>query len=85
MYKLIYHKKALKDKKKLRGDDLVGKVQKLCIKLFDDPFYLESKQLYKDLKGKRSIRINIKHRLVYEVNEREKTIKIFSIWGHYSD
>lgn len=37
MYKLIYHKKALKDKNKLRGDDLVGKVQKLCIKLSDDP------------------------------------------------
>ena len=84
-YKLIYHKKALKDKKKLIGDDLAGKVHKLCIKLSTDPFCLGSKQLYKDLSGKRSLRVNLKHRLIYEVNEEEKTVKIFSMWGHYSN
>lgn len=84
-YKLIYHKKALKDKKKLRGDDLEGKVRKLCIKLSIDPFCVGSKQLYRDLSGKRSLRINLQHRLVYEINEEEKIVKIFSMWGHYSD
>ena len=42
-----------------------------------------SKQLSGDLKGKRSIRINLQHRLVYEILESEKMIKILSMWSHY--
>ncbi|KDO03743.1 type II toxin-antitoxin system RelE/ParE family toxin [Rickettsia tamurae] len=44
---------------------------------------LNSKKLYRNLVGKRSIRINLQHRLVYEILEDKKIIKILSMWGHY--
>ena len=48
-----------------------------------NPIPLNSKELSRDLVGKRSIRINLQHRLVYEVIKEEKIIKILSMWGHY--
>ena len=57
---------------------LADKVADLCSSI---PLY--SKQLSGDLRGKRSIRINLQHRLVYEVLESEKIIKILSMWSHY--
>lgn len=85
MYKLIYHKKTILDKRKLKASNLLQKTHKLCELLVIDPSPANSKELYRDLKGKRSVRINLQHRLVYEVFEKEKLIKILSMWGHYSD
>ncbi|HJD56255.1 MAG TPA: type II toxin-antitoxin system RelE/ParE family toxin [Rickettsia endosymbiont of Pyrocoelia pectoralis] len=82
-YTLIYDKRAAADKDKLTSAKLIDKAQQLCNDLAINPIPLNSKKLYRDLVGKRSIRINLQHRLVYEIFEKEKTIKIISMWGHY--
>lgn len=83
MYILIYNKNTLLHKKNLKAANLAKKVEKICEELQIDPYPVNSKQLDWDLKGKRSIRINLQHRLVYEVIEDEKLIKVLSMWGHY--
>jgi Txe/YoeB family toxin of toxin-antitoxin system len=83
MYTLSYTKKAIKDIQSLKAAKLADKVEDLCKSLVVNPMALYSKQLSGDLKGKRSIRINLQHRLVYEILESEKIIKILSMWSHY--
>jgi Txe/YoeB family toxin of toxin-antitoxin system len=83
IYTLIYHKKTVADKQKLKASKLLQKAETLCNALSINPIPLNSKELSFDLKGKRSIRINLQHRLVYEVFEKEKIVKIFRMWGHY--
>ena len=83
IYTLIYTKKAIKDIQSLKAAKLADKVKDLCQSLAFNPMPLYSKQLSGDLKGKRSIRINLQHRLVYEILESEKIIKILSMWSHY--
>ena len=80
---LIYHKKTLDDKAKLKAANLMEKAEKFCKELAMNPKPNYSKLLSRDLKGKRSIRINLQHRLVYEVSEELKIVKILSMWGHY--
>ena len=82
---LYYTKKAIKDIENLKASSLSAKAKNLCNLLALDSTPYNSKQLSGDLKGKRSIRINLKHRLVYEVFEKEKIIKILSMWSHYGD
>jgi toxin YoeB len=83
IYTLIYHKNTVGDKLKLKAAKLLGKTDRLCTALSINPTPLNSKELSGDLKGKRSIRINLQHRLVYEIFEKEKIIKILKLWGHY--
>jgi toxin YoeB len=83
IYTLEYTKQAVKDIQKLKAAKLGNKGQALCTMLALDSTPVCSKELYHDLKGKRSIRINIQHRLVYEILEDKKIIKILSMWGHY--
>ncbi len=80
---ITYTKKAVKDIKLLKAAKLDNKGVALCESLVKDPYPINSKQLYRDLIGKRSIRINLQHRIVYEVFEEEKIVKILSMWGHY--
>lgn len=82
-YKLIYTKKAISDIPKLKSANLADKAEKLCTDLSNHPKTSLSKALLGNLGGKRSIRINLQHRLVYEVLEKEKIVKILSLWGHY--
>jgi toxin YoeB len=82
-YNLIYTKRAVKDIHKLKAAQLADKARALCESLVIDPMPSYSKQLVGDLYGKRSIRINLKHRLVYEIHEKQKTIKVLSMWSHY--
>ena len=82
-YSLKYTKKAVKDIQKIKAAKLVDKVMRLCDILSLDPRPFNSKELLRDLVGKLSIRINLQHRLVYEIFEKEKVIKILSMWGHY--
>lgn len=79
-YTLIYHKKTIADKDKLIATKLIDKAGQLCNDLAVNPTPSNSKKLYRDLIGKRSIRINLQHRLVYEICEKEKTIK-YSVCG----
>lgn len=84
-YRLIYTKRAIKDIQNLKASKLAGKAKELCELPLENPATARSKRLVGDLHGKRSIRINLRHRLVYEILEQEKIIKILSMWSHYGD
>lgn len=87
MYEIIYTKTAVKEIEKIK----VAKLDKNCKQLIDiirnNPFQIPPsyEKLVGDLKGLYSRRINIKHRLVYQVYEDEKIIKIISLWTHYEN
>lgn len=85
MYKIVYTKTAIKDIPKLKAAHLDTKAKNLIELIKKNPF--ETPPTYEKLKGNLqgtfSRRINIQHRLVYEVLENEKTIKIISLWTHY--
>lgn len=84
-YTIKYAKRAIKDVQNLKAAKLDSKVKKLCELLAENPTPPSSKLLSGDLKGKRSIRINLQHRLVYEILDKEGIIKILSMWSHYDD
>jgi Txe/YoeB family toxin of toxin-antitoxin system len=83
IYNVLYTKKAIEDIQNLKAAGIATKAEGLCKSLAVNSRPLNSKQLNGDLKGKRSIRINLQHRLVYEILKEEKVIKILSMWGHY--
>ena len=85
MYNIVYTKTAMKDIPKLKSAGLSIKAKALVDLIKEDPFAtpLSYEKLVGDLKGLYSRRINIKHRLVYQVYEDEKVIKIISLWTHY--
>lgn len=84
-YILYYTSSARKDAKKCTNDKLKKKIKTLLSIIENDPYasYPPYESLCGDLKGCYSRRINIKHRLVYEVIEEEKAIKILRLWTHY--
>ena len=85
MYKIEYHKKAIKDIDKLKQNNLVKKAKALIEVIKNNPFQNPPlmKNYYGDLKDLYSRRINIQHRLIYEVLEKEQTVRILSMWSHY--
>ena len=86
-YKLFYTKQAQKDAKKLSRSNLKKKAQKLLEILKRDPFEKppEYEALVGDLKGSYSRRINIQHRIIYQVYEKEKVVKVIRMWTHYEE
>jgi len=84
-YKLVYTKQAIKDTKKLQASKLDKKAKELLEVLKNNPFQTPPnyEKLSGDLNGAYSRRINIQHRLIYQVFEDEKTIKIIRLWTHY--
>ncbi len=84
-YELIYTQQAKKDAKKLKGTPLASKARELLQWIAEDPFAEPPtfEALVGDLKGAYSRRINIQHRLVYQVYESEKTVKVLRLWTHY--
>jgi toxin YoeB len=80
-YKLELTKKALKDVRNLKAAGLREKTEKIRNLRESAPYDYVSKELSGELKGKRSIRINLQHRLVYEILEEQKVVKILSMWG----
>lgn len=85
MWKVVYSKQALKDSKKIVQSNLKDSVQKLLKVLENDPFQIPPpyERLIGDLIGKYSRRINIQHRLVYEVFEENNTVRVLRMWSHY--
>ena len=85
IWNLAYSKFALKDAKKISAAGLRDKSQALLDLLQADPFQNPPpyEKLVGDLKGAHSRRINIQHRLVYEVFRKEKTVRILRMWTHY--
>lgn len=85
MYSIVYTKKAAGDIANLKAAKLDAKAKALIEILREDPYRTPPpcEKLVGDLQGAFSRRINIKHRLVYQVYENEKTVKIISMWTHY--
>ena len=85
IWNLVYSKYALKDVKKLTTAGLKDKAQALLdileVDLLQNPPPYE--KLVGDLKGAYSRRINIQHRLVYEIFRKEKTVHVLRMWSHY--
>ena len=84
-YTLVYTKQAQKDAKKVSAAGLKIKVQNLLNILEHNPLqdYPPFEKLQGDLAGAYSRRINILHRLVYQVLEAEKIVKVIRMWTHY--
>jgi toxin YoeB len=82
---LHYTRQAQKDAKKLASSGLKRKAQQLLSILEIDPWQSPPpfEKLVGDLSGAYSRRINIQHRLVYQVLEVEKAVKILRLWTHY--
>jgi Txe/YoeB family toxin of toxin-antitoxin system len=82
---VAYSKFALKDAKKISAAGLRDKAQALLDILEIDPFRNPPpyEKLVGDLRGAYSLRINIQHRLIYEVFRKEKTVRILRMWTHY--
>lgn len=85
MWELRYSKHALKDSKKIMEAGLKEKTKKLLAILEKDPFENPPpyEKLIGDLSGAYSRRITIQHRLVYQVFETEKIVRILRMWTHY--
>lgn len=87
MYKIEYHKKAIKDISKLKQSNLHIKAKQLVDLIKQNPYQNPPpyEKLIGDLSDFYSRRINIQHKLVYQVFEDEKIIKIISLWSHYEN
>ncbi len=85
MYSIVYTKKATVDIPKLKSVKLDKKAKTLIDLIKENPYQTPPpyEKLQGDLQGAYSRRINIKHRLVYEVLEEKKIVKIISLWTHY--
>ena len=85
MYKLIFMTQAQKDAKNLSSSGLKPKAMKLFEIISKNPLQYppEYEYLKGDMKGLMSRRINKQHRLVYEIFEEDKIIKIYRMWKHY--
>jgi toxin YoeB len=84
MYKLLFTRQVQKDAKKLSSSNLKGKAEGMLEILKREPFqeYPPYEKLLGDLTGVYSRRINIQHRIVYQVLEQEKIVKILRMWTH---
>lgn len=85
MYSIMFTKKAAGDIPKLKAAKLDAKAKALIDVIREDPYKNPPpyEKLIGNLQGAYSRRINIKHRLVYEVLENDKSVKIISLWSHY--
>lgn len=85
MYTAVYTKQAQKDALKLKQAGLKEKAQKLLDFLGKTPYHNPPpyEKLVGDLNGFFSRRINIQHRLIYEIIESKKTVKVLRMWSHY--
>ena len=84
-WRIVYTRQAIKDSKKIESANLKPKVVKLLDVLRADPYISPPhfEKLLGDLSGAYSRRINIHHRLVYQLYDKEKTVKIIRMWTHY--
>ena len=84
-WRIVYTKQAQKDAKKIATAGLKPKAEKLLEILSKNPFQTPPpfEKLIGDLSGAYSRRINIQHRLVYQVLEEIRTVKVIRMWTHY--
>ena len=84
-WKLVFTKQAQRDAKKLAASGLRLKAEKLLEILSRNPYQKEPpyEKLAGDLAGAYSRRMNVQHRLVYQVLDESKTVKVIRLWTHY--
>ncbi len=84
-WRVVFTRQARKDAKKLSGAGLRPKAEYLLSVLREDPFRNPPpfEKLVGDLRGAISRRINVQHRLVYQVLEKERVVKVIRMWTHY--
>ncbi|MBW2337213.1 MAG: Txe/YoeB family addiction module toxin [Deltaproteobacteria bacterium] len=85
MWRVVFTKRALKDAKKLSAAGLRSKAEKLLDILRENPYQTPPhfEKLLGDLSGAYSRRINIQHRLLYQIIADEKVVKVIRMWTHY--
>ena len=85
MWKIVFTKQAQKDAKKLSAAGLRPKAEQLIEILRENPYQSPPpfEKLVGDLAGAYSRRINIQHRLVYQVLDEMKVVKVIRMWTHY--
>ncbi len=85
MYKLVFTRQAQKDSVKIINAGLKNNVEKLLSVLSENPYTNPPlyEKLVGDLSGAYSRRINIQQRLIYQVYEKEKIVKVIRMWTHY--
>lgn len=84
-WRIVFTKQAQKDAKKTTASKLKPKAEKVIEILRQNPFQTPPtyEKLIGDLAGAYSRRLNIQHRIVYQVIANEKTVKIIRMWTHY--
>ncbi len=84
-WEVVFAKQALKDAKKLAASGLKPKAQELLELLASDPLQIPPpfEKLVGDLAGAYSRRINIQHRMVYEIFPNERVVRVLRMWTHY--
>ncbi len=85
MWKIVFTKQAQKDAEKIARAELKKKAAALLKILEENPFQTPPayEKLVGDLSGAYSRRINLQHRLVYQIYEELETIKVIRMWTHY--
>lgn len=84
-WKLVYTKRAQKDARKLASSGLEKRAQELLRVIEENPYQNPPpyEKLVGDLSGAYSRRINIQHRIVYQIMDAEKVVKVLRLWTHY--
>lgn len=84
-WRIVFTKQARKDAKKLSASGMRSKAEELLVILQENPYQTPPpyEKLRGDLSGAYSRRINIQHRLVYQVLEEVKSLKVIRMWTHY--
>ena len=84
-YKLVFTKQAQKDAKKISKSGLRPNIEEILNILREDPYKKPTpfEKLIGDLSGTYSRRINIRHRIVYQIYDKEKIVKVIRMWTHY--
>lgn len=82
-WELRFSNRAQKDAKKVAKAGLKKIADQVLDSIEVDPYSLPHEKLLGDLKGLYSRRINIQHRIVYQINKRERVVVILAMWTHY--
>ncbi len=84
-WRVVFTRQAVRDARKLARSGLKGKAQFLLDLIAQDPWRSPPpyERLVGDLFGACSRRLNVQHRLVYQVLEKERTVKVIRMWTHY--
>ncbi len=87
MYRVVFSRQAEKDKARLKQAGLEGKARELLAVLRENPYATPPRyeKLCGSLQGMYSRRINVQHRLVYDVDEAAGIVRVLRMWSHYGD